>query len=170
MVIIRQEKAEDISAIRNINEAAFGRKEEGEIVDKMRNRGAMLLSLVAEEEDRVVGHIMFCQADTEPELTDSKIAILGPVAVLPECQRKGIGSKLILSGLEECRRLDYDAVVLAGHADYYPRFGFRPAKARGVACEVEVPDEAWMVKELNEGALSEINCKILFPREFHEAM
>jgi putative acetyltransferase len=92
------------------------------------------------------------------------------MAVLPSYQKKGIGSQLVRAGLEECRRLGHKIVVVLGHSDYYPRFGFIPAKPRGIACELEVPDEAWMVLELRENALTGKSGTVKFQPEFHEAV
>jgi len=91
------------------------------------------------------------------------------MAVLPAYQRTGIGSQLVRAGLEECRRLGHEIVVVLGHPDYYPRFGFIPAKPRVIACEFEVPTEAWMVLELREGALAGKSGTVKYQAEFHKA-
>jgi putative acetyltransferase len=93
---------------------------------------------------------------------------LAPISVLPEYQRQGIGAQLIRSGLELCRRLGHEMVVLVGHPDYYPRFGFVPAKALGIECEFDVPDEAWMILELKQGALAGRTGRVKFQPEFRE--
>ena len=95
---------------------------------------------------------------------------LAPLAVLPPHQNKGIGSKLVLAGLDECRRLGHAIIVLLGHPNYYPRFGFVPAKAQDIECEFEAPDEAWMILELREGALAGRQGTVSFQPEFKEAM
>ena len=168
MVTVRREVAGDIAPIRRVNELAFGQKEEAGIVDKLRDRGGMTLSLVAVQEDQIVGHILFSPVTIESKGTSFEAIALAPMAVLPAYQGKRIGSQLVRAGLEECRRLGHEAVVVLGHADYYPRFGFAPAKPKGVDCEFEVPEEAWMVLELWEGALAGRSGIVKFQTEFKE--
>jgi putative acetyltransferase len=170
LLIIRQETPEDKASIRNVNEEAFGRKEEAEIVEKLRTRGVLTLSLVAVQEDRIVGHIVFSPVKVESERSSFGAIALAPMAVLPVYQRKGIGSQLVRSGLEECRVLGHEIIVVLGHPDYYPRFGFVPAKQKGIKCEFEVPDEAWMVLELRESALAGRQGTVSFQPEFREAV
>ena len=168
MLTIRQETPEDIDSIRYVNEQAFGQKEEAEIVDKLWNRSAVTLSLVAVQGDQIVGHILFSPVTIESKGTNFEAISLAPMAVLPEYQHKGIGSQLVRVGLEECRRLGHEIVVVLGHPDYYPRFGFIPAKPKGIECEFEVPDEAWMILELHEGALAGRSGVIKYQPEFSE--
>ena len=170
MLTIRQETPKDIDSIRYVNEQAFGQKEEAEIIDKLRKRDVVTLSLVAVQADQIVGHILFSPVSVESEYSSFEAITLAPMAVLPEYQRKGIGSQLVRVGLEECRRLGHEIVVVLGHPDYYPRFGFVPAKPKGISCEFEVPNEAWMVLELREGALAGRKGTVKFQPEFHEAM
>jgi len=168
-LIIRQEKPEDIPAIYRVNKAAFGRESEAVLVNKLRGRGALILSMVAVETNDIVGHIAFVPISIDGCPSGEGIT-LAPLAVLPACQRKGIGSKLVKAGLEECKRLGYRFVVLVGHPEYYPRFGFVQAKSRGLICEYEAPDPAWMVAELQESALTGKQGKVTFPPEFAEAV
>src|SRR4030042_383611 len=108
--------------------------------------------MVALQDNQVVGHIAFSLVKVESEHSSFEAIALAPMAVLPAYQRKGIGSQLVLTGLKECRRLGHEIVVVLGHADYYPRFGFVMAKPKGIDCEFKVPDEAWMILELRKGA------------------
>ena len=170
MLTIRPETPEDVASIYYVNEQAFGRKEEAELVEKLRNRAALTISLVAVQKGEVVGHIAFSLAVIESESSNFESITLAPMAVLPAYQGKGIGSQLVRAGLEECRRLGHEIVVVLGHPDYYPRFGFVPAKPKGIDCEFEVPEEAWMVLELREGALTGKSGTVKFQSEFHEAM
>ena len=170
MLIIRPETTEDVDSIRHVNEQAFGQKEEADIVDKLRNRGMVTLSLVAVQGDRIVGHILFSPVMIEAESSSFEAIALAPMAVLPAYQRKGIGSQLVRDGLAECRRLGHEIVVVLGHPDYYPRFGFVLAKPRGIDCEFEVPEEAWMILELREGALAGRRGIVKFQSEFQEAV
>jgi putative acetyltransferase len=164
--MIRREIPEDIEAIRHVNEEAFGGKEEADIVDALRKRSATVLSLVATDEGRVIGHILFSPVTIESESSSFPAVALAPMSVLPEYQGKGIGSDLVRAGLDECRAMGHELVVLVGHADYYPRFGFVPARERGIECEFEAPDEAWMLLELREGALGGRKGTVKFQAEF----
>jgi putative acetyltransferase len=170
MVTIRREEAEDFDAVRHVNERAFGRTEEAELVDRLRGAGKSALSLVASDGGQVIGHIMFSPTTVESEGGDFEALMLAPLAILPEYQRQGVGSKLVTTGLEECRRLEWDLMLVVGHAEYYPRFGFTKARSRGIGCEFEVPDEAWMVIELSDGALAGRTGTARFQPEFLEAM
>ncbi|MFC1971535.1 GNAT family N-acetyltransferase [Chloroflexota bacterium] len=170
MLIIRPEIPEDIASISHVNEEAFGQKAEGNIVEKLRNRGVLTISLVAVQDNEIVGHIAFSPVIVESERLSFDTITLAPMAVLPEHQRQGIGSKLVLAGLKDCQRLGHEIVVVMGHPEYYPRFGFVPAKPEGVDCEFEVPDEAWMILELQQGALAERRGKVRFQPEFLEGM
>ena len=168
MLTIRREMPEDIDSIRRVNEQAFGQKEEADIIDKLRNRAMVILSLVAVQGDQIVGHILFSPVTVESEHPSFAAIMLAPMAVLPAHQRKGTGSQLVKVSLEECRLLGHEIVVVLGHPDYYPRFGFVPARTRGIYCEIEVPDEAWMILELREGALTERSGTVKFQPEFLE--
>ena len=170
MLNIRLETPEDIDSIRYVNEQAFGQKAEADVIDKLRSRNALTISLVAVRKDEVVGHIAFSLVAVESKGAGFEAITLAPMAVLPAYQRQGIGSQLVRAGLEECRRLDHDIVVVLGHPDYYPRFGFVTAKPKGIDCEFEVPGEVWMVLELREGALAGRGGKVRFQPEFKEAM
>lgn len=170
MLVIRPETPEDSAAIRNVNEEAFGSSVEADLVEKLRSRQKYTLSLVATDGDKIIGHILFSPVTIGEGNTSFGALGLGPMAVLPSYQKKGIGSQLVRAGLEECRRLGHKIVVVLGHSDYYPRFGFIPAKPRGIACELEVPDEAWMVLELRENALTGKSGTVKFQPEFHEVV
>jgi len=170
MVSIRLETLKDIDSIRYVNEQAFGQGAEAAIVDKLRKRNALTLSLVATKGNEVVGHIAFTKVTIESEDSSFEAIALAPMAVLTAYQRKGIGSQLVKAGLEECRRLGQEIVVVLGHPDYYPRFGFIPARQKGIECEFEVPDEAWMILELTEGILAGRIGTVKFQPEFQEDM
>lgn len=154
MITIRPETPADAPAIHRVNELAFGQPGEADLVDALRAEARPFLSLVAVREGEVVGHISFSPVTIESEETTSAAMGLAPMAVLPELQRQGIGSALIHQGLEECRRLGQDVVVVVGHPDYYARFGFVPAATLGLRCEYPVPDEVFRVAELRPGALA----------------
>ncbi|MBM3119858.1 MAG: N-acetyltransferase [Chloroflexi bacterium] len=170
MLTIRRETTEDIAAIRYINKQAFGQNEEAELVEKLRNRAALSLSLIAVQKNEIVGHIAFSPVVIESERSSFEAITLAPIAVLPEYQRQGIGGQLARAGLEECRNLGHEIVVVLGHPTYYPRFGFVPAKPKGISCEFEVAAEAFMVLELREGALTGRGGIVRFQPEFKETM
>ena len=156
MIIIRPEKKEDIKKIRQLNDKAFGQTNEGSLVDALRKDNALLVSLVAEKDQRIVGHIAFSPVDVVTANLGSKVLGLGPMAVLPEYQRSGIGSKLMESGLEECKNAGWNAVVVLGHPDFYPRFGFVPSIDFKIKCCYDVPDDVFMAVELEENALDKV--------------
>jgi putative acetyltransferase len=88
------------------------------------------------------------------------------MAVLPERQNQGIGSMLVREGLRECQRIGHDVVVVLGHPDYYPRFGFVVAKTKSLSCEYSVPDEYFMVAELSPNALKGRSGLVIYHSEF----
>ena len=152
MTTIREETPEDFEAVRRVNELAFGRTQEAALVEALRVSATPYVSLVAEDGGRVVGHIFFSPVRVQSEDAAHDAVALGPMAVLPDAQGRGVGSRLVLEGLEECRRRGHEVVFVLGHPEYYPRFGFVPTKARGITCEFPVPEEAFMLRELREGA------------------
>ena len=149
---IRKEKIEDIQGVRRVNELAFGTPAEADLVDALRGQAQPTISLVADEGGEIVGHIMFSPVDLSGH-PDLKIMGLAPMAVLPIYQRTGIGTKLVRAGLEECENLEFGAVVVLGHPEYYSRFGFVPSSSFELSCEYEVPDDVFMAREIQEGYL-----------------
>ncbi len=156
---IRAEEAKDIAAIYSVNAAAFGRADEADLVNRLRGV-ASTFSFVAVDAEQIVGHIFF-RPVTIPVTTESEAADdlpmlgLAPLAVVPHYQRRGIGALLVAHGLQTCARFGFKAVVVLGSPQYYSQFGFVPAKEKGLKCEYPVPDEAFMVLELENGALAE---------------
>jgi putative acetyltransferase len=150
---VREERVEDAGAVRRVNELAFGRDLEASLVDALRSNGGVTLSLVAVDEDDVVGHVLFSPVVGRSNDGTFEGLGLGPMAVRPDVQRRGIGSKLIRAGLERLRDAGHEVVVVLGHAEYYPRFGFRRASEVGIRWEHDAPDEAFMVLELRPGCL-----------------
>jgi len=149
MIIIREERPEDIEAIRRVNNEAFGQPAEAEVVDRLRENCNDLLSLVAVERREVVGHILFSPATIGGEGTALEVAGMGlaPMAVLPRCQGQGIGSLLIHNGIKMLRERGCPFIIVLGYPEYYPRFGFERASRYGIHSQwSEVPDEAFMPK------------------------
>jgi putative acetyltransferase len=163
-MIVRGEYPEDCDAIRFVNEEAFGRRDEADLVDALRVEGAVLASFVAEIEKRMVGHILFSRMSIETASAPVPAVALAPMAVLPEQQGQGIGGELIRHGLNWLRGEGEQIVIVLGHPKYYPRFGFSTDKARALACPF--PPEAFMALELIPGALNDIQGKVRYPAAF----
>jgi putative acetyltransferase len=142
---IREEQPEDYTEIRRLNEQAFDQPLEARLVDLLRTNNAILLSLVAIADRQIVGHILFSPVQLESGESVLEGAGLGPMSVLPDFQRMGIGSRLIEEGIRGIRQMGFPFIVVLGHPNYYPRFGFDPASRYGVTCQWEVPDGVFMV-------------------------
>ena len=166
MVVILHERPEDANAIRFVLEEAFCQSNEADIVDALRRRGALTLSLVALREDEVVGHIAFSPVTIESTESSFDAIGLGPMAVLPPYQGKGIGSQLVRVGLEQCRQAGHEVVVVLGYPDFYGRFGFVSTRHRGIHCDFDVPDDVFMVMELRQGALAGRGGLVKYQPEF----
>lgn len=159
---IREELPEDVGAIRDVNNHAFGQTHEGNIVDTLRSNGAALLSLVATLNGRVVGHIMYSPIMVG-EVTG---AAIGPMAVLPDQQGRSIGSRLVEAGNQKVKDAGWPFIVVLGHAGFYPRFGFRPASSLGIKCEWDVPDEAFMALILDREKMQGVSGLAKYRHEF----
>ena len=163
---VRLEKPTDALGIRAVNEAAFGQADEADLVDALRAAGEVVVSLVADSRGSVlrgvppraprlralVGHILFSRLRLQTAGGVRQAAALAPMAVRPDWQRQGVGGNLVRDGLDQCRRAGVDAVVVLGHPDYYPRFGFSPKAAANLRAPYSGP--AFMALELTPGALS----------------
>lgn len=154
--VIRGEQAGDAAAIRAAHEQAFGASGEADLVEALRGADAIVVSLVAAVEGVVMGHVLFSPVEIERG-DEAQVVGLAPMAVSPAAQRRGIGSRLVREGLDRCRAAGVDAVVVLGHAAYYPRFGFVPARRFGLRCEYDVPDDVFMAIELRAGALAAVS-------------
>jgi len=170
MVLIREEKKQDIEAIRQVNIKAFGQSQEADIVDKLRNNCSPFLSLVAEVDNKIAGHILFTPVLIETDTGMVEGMGLAPMAVLPEYQKQGIGSNLAIKGLEKVKQSVCPFVIVLGHSDYYPKFGFEPASRYGIRSEWEVPDEAFMVILFDKSKSDTISGIAKYRSEFAEAV
>ena len=164
MVIIEEQAAhqEQIAAI---HRAAFGGNAESEIVDRLRRDGLIAASLVACEDSDVVGHILFSDLAVTVDARNVKAAALAPLAVHPDRQRQGIGSRLVHAGLSLVGDRRYEAVIVVGHPDYYPRFGFSSPLAGKLAAPFS--GDAFMALELTPGSLSGATGTVRYPRAFN---
>jgi putative acetyltransferase len=162
-MIIREERAGDAEQIRTVNLAAFDTSAEADLVVGLRRGAAPTISIVAEDDAALIGHIMFSPVTLVGAAALPLILMgLAPMAVVPARQRQGVGSRLVVDGLERCRRASVAAVVVLGHPDYYPRFGFVPARQRSLRCEYDVPENVFMVRELYDGALTTLSGTIRY--------
>jgi putative acetyltransferase len=162
MLEIRPERPDDVTSIRDVNDRAFGRPQEGRLVDVLRANDGVLLSLVAVRDSRLVGHILY-----SPAHIGSVVGVgLGPMAVVPECQRQGIGGELIRAGTQRMADAGHPFVVVLGHPEFYGRFGFRPASARGVRCAWDVADAAFMLLVLDERRMLSVSGLAEYRDEF----
>jgi putative acetyltransferase len=154
-IYTRPEEPADIPAIRRVNLAAFETSAEADLVDKLRQKyPKRLISRVALLGDDIVGHILFSPVTVTSESGEWGAIGLGPLAVMPAHQKQGVGSALVDSGLAECWLAGHFVVIVLGHADYYPRFGFVPTQPLGIRWEKDVPPEVFMLREMKPDALA----------------
>jgi|KBSMisStaDraftv2_1062788.scaffolds.fasta_scaffold482831_2 putative acetyltransferase len=167
MELIREEAPADLGAIRTLNAAAFKTDAEARLVDALREHGRLSLSLVAVEDEVVVGHIAFSPITiTRPDASVLAGIGLGPMAVTRSRQRCGIGTRLVRTGLERLRVVGHRLCVVLGHPEYYPRFGFKRASEFGIRWERIVPDEHFFALELTCGALRDVSGVVRYSPEF----
>jgi putative acetyltransferase len=166
VITIRAETPEDISAVRQVNQLAFGQPDEAELVDRLRQPCAESLSLVAEE-DGIVGHILFTPVVVESRGRRIVGMGLAPMAVRPDRQRAGVGSRLVKRGLEILRERGCPFVVVVGHPEYYPRFGFEPASRHRLTSQWDsIRDEAFMALILDVEAMAGVSGVARYRAEF----
>ncbi len=161
---IREEQPADVPWIRQVNEAAFGRAGEADLIDRLRDGGDIVLSLVAELEGQVIGHILFSRMSIETAAESVAAISLAPMAVLPEHQRQRVGSELVRCGLARLRDSAGRIVIVLGHKEYYPRFGFSAEKTADL--HSPFPPEAFMALELVEGALAGVRGSVRYSSAF----
>lgn len=164
-VIIRPETEQDVAGIDTVTRAAFGGSDEAVLIHALRRDLLNVISLVATEDGAVVGHILFSRAFIQTDEGSSVPAVaLAPMAVAPGRQRSGIGSALVRAGLEQCRLAGERIVVVVGHPDFYPRFGFTHALTADLRSEYHSP--AFMAVELAPGALHGISGEVRYSQPF----
>jgi len=175
-ITIRKETPEDYLWVIELTDRAFETLEisnhnEGKLVDNLRKASTFIeeLSLVAEFDGKVVGHILFTPIVIDNSVQQFHSLVLAPVSVLPEFQKMGIGGQLIVTGHQKAKELGFQSSILLGHPEYYPRFGYKPASTWGIKTHFELPsDDVFMAVELTEGALSNVSGMVIFPPEFGE--
>lgn len=175
-VLIRQERKDDYDKVYELVRAAFAcadhtNHDEQDLVVRLRNCAAFVpeLSLVAETEGEIVGHILFTRAVIRQGTREYETLVLAPLAVAPDYQRKGIGGRLIKAGHRVARKLGFKSTLLVGHPAYYPRFGYWPAATFGIVTDLELPADVFMVCELTEGGLNGVQGRVEFAPEFNLA-
>jgi len=164
MPIVREETPEDHEAITNLNRLAFGGNEEAELVDRLRNTTLVVVSIIAVEGTEIVGHILFSDLPIEIEQGVIDAVSLTAMSVSPKCQRQGIGSALVRKGLDICRERGKSIVVVLGHPQHYPRFGFSAELAKNLFGPFS--GDAWMALELKKGALDNVKWTVQYPEAF----
>lgn len=169
MIQIREERPDDIKKIRQVNTEAFGKENEANLVDAIRNSPYFIpeLSLVAyTENQQVIGHILLSEISIVNQDEQWSTIGLAPMAVSPSFQNNGIGSLLVKEAVKRCRELGYKHIAVLGHPNFYPKFGFQISKHYHIEPPFPVPDEVFMVLELEEGSLKNIKGKVKYPEAF----
>lgn len=168
---IRKEQLGDYDAVREINRVTFEQDTESRIVDKIRDACEECLSLVAAIDGKLVGHILFSPVSLESKEGLNSGMGLGPMAVLPDYQKQGIGSSLVKEGLRLLKNAQVPFVIVLGHPSYYPRFGFEKAKNYALFPQWQgIPDEAFMVLFFDESLKGKIRGIVKYRAEFDEAL
>lgn len=168
-MLIRAEEKGDSAAVHALNVSEFETAAEANLIDALRERAQQCVSFVAEDVGNIVGHIMFSPVSLSGH-SGLNIMGLGPMAVAPGHQRKGIGSALVRAGLERCKQSRFGAVVVLGYPEYYPRFGFRPPSLFEIECEYDVPEEVFTVVELQPGCLRGKSGTIKYHEAFSDTL
>ena len=170
MTTVRPECPQDYDAIAEVNRVAFGQDNEARLVARLRGIAGFDpgLSLVAVRDDAVVGHILFSPIVIASGANEVPALALAPMAVLLALQREGIGSQLVREGLAACRRAGHRIVIVVGHPEYYPRFGFTRAGPLGLRAPFPVPDEAFMALALIPGGLDGVRGTVRYSLPFEE--
>ena len=166
---IRQETPQDFQTVYEINHLAFEQEGESQLIEKIRKGETFVqeLSLVAEQDDKVIGHILFSKIKIIGEQSSPSLA-LAPMSVHPDFQNKGIGSQLVTTGLQIAKNLNFEHVIVLGHKNFYPKFGFQNATNWNIRCPFEVPDDHFMAIELVEGSLKNKSGLVKYPPVFYD--
>lgn len=167
---IRMETNEDFAQVYEVNYEAFGNSDdEAKLVERIRASEGFVpeLSLVAEVGGSIVGHVLVSKALVVGSEARHEVLVLAPIAVRPSCQKQGVGTKLITEAQQRSKELGASLILLIGHPGYYPKFGFKPARAFGIdLLQFEVPDEVFMVYEVTGGSLEAVKGELVYPAAF----
>lgn len=172
MITIRKEENRDRKLVSLIYKAAFGQPTEADLVETLHRTCPERLALVAEEQGQVVGHILFTPATVTTD-SGEKITGMGlaPIAVTPDLQGQGIGSRLVTAGLAILKEQHCPFVIVLGHPRYYPRFGFVPAEQHKIRCQwPDVPTEAFMILTMDEEVMRGVSGIAGYREEFNQAV
>ncbi len=174
-ITIRQEHSKDIKSVSKIIEAAFKNEmysdqKEHFLVDALRSSSAFIpeLSLVAEYENKLVGHILLTKIKIKNATEAIESLALAPVSVAPKFQKKGIGKSLILEAHKIAKKLGYESIVLIGHENYYPKFGYELTSKYNITLPFEAPKKNCMIISLIENGLQHVYGYVEYPKEFFE--
>lgn len=174
-LIIRQENEKDYSSVENLIKKAFENEEYSDhkehlLVSRLRKSNSFIpeLSLVAEYNSIIIGHILLTKLIIKNEHTSFDSLALAPVSVRKEDRNKGVGSRLILESHKIAKNIGYKSVILLGHKDYYPRFGYEPTIKYNIKSPFDVPDDFYMIIKLEEKALDNVSGLVIYPKEFFD--
>ncbi len=165
-IIVRETTHKDYEDVLSILKTAFDNEKEAELVSSLLKDPSAKpsLSLIAFDGKKPVGHILFTKILIVEHEAEFSTQLLAPLAVIPDAQRKGVGKKLVETGLNILSTKGVDAVFVLGHPEYYPICGFKPAGCQGFEAPYPIPEEhadAWMVKALNNKDIEKISGKIV---------
>jgi len=169
-ISVRMEEESDLSEVERLLNKSFGQETEGILVNRLRRNPDFLpgLSLVAVYNNTIAGYILFFPIIIESGQYSYKSLVLAPMAVLPDYQRRGIGRQLIQENLIIAKDKGFNSVIVVGHPEYYPKFGFRPASLWKIRPPFDLPDNVFMALELEEGALKNVTGIVQYPVEFND--
>lgn len=175
MITIREEEIKDYEEVEKVIEESFKTAEftdndEHNLVRRLRKSAEFIkeLSLIAEDNNKIVGHILLTKAFIKDNNREYETLALAPLAILPDYQKIGIGKSLINKSIERARELGYKSIVVLGHEHYYPKFGFKKASNYGIKAPFDVPDEAYMILELIPNSLNGVNGVVEYSKAFFE--
>ncbi|MEW4487912.1 N-acetyltransferase [Thalassoglobus sp. JC818] len=163
-VTVRRAASSDQSAINSVCKAAFETEEEAILVEELTAQNCVVESLVAEVSETVVGTIVFSRLEIVCDDRTVDALALAPVAVIPEFQNRGIGSQLVREGLKLCKESGHHIVIVLGHPEFYPRFGFSSEFAKPLASPFS--GDPWMAVELTPGALENVAGRVVYAAPF----